>query len=115
MNILLHAITQFLTWLLRLFGIRQPCRYRIECVEEAPDVLRPSTIYCLGIPTPWSAVLACPCRCGAPIYLSLMQSEKPSWKLTQTQEGRPTLSPSIWRTEGCRSHFWIRDGKMIFV
>jgi hypothetical protein len=26
---------------------------------------------------------------------------------------RPTLSPSVWRTEGCRSHFILRRGQLI--
>ncbi|WP_425373246.1 DUF6527 family protein, partial [Klebsiella pneumoniae] len=27
-------------------------------------------------------------------------------------KGRPTLYPSIWRTTGCRSHFWVRIGRI---
>ncbi|MDM9644782.1 DUF6527 family protein [Rhizobium sp. S163] len=28
------------------------------------------------------------------------------------QADRPTLHPSVWRNSGCRSHFWVRRGRI---
>ncbi|WP_414144281.1 DUF6527 family protein [Burkholderia territorii] len=54
----------------------------------------------------------CPCPCSETITLSLQKVHKPHWNLQATIDGRGTLYPSVWRTQGCRSHFWIRDGRV---
>jgi hypothetical protein len=56
--------------------------------------------------------LRCPCGCGEIILLNLSSSRRPTWRVRTTYLGRVTISPSIWRTEGCKSHFFIRDGKI---
>lgn len=63
----------------------------------------------------WSAGLNCPCGCGAVIELMLLQNVKPHWKLTVDHLNRPTLFPSVWRSTGCKSHFWVRQGKIHWV
>lgn len=62
----------------------------------------------------WLAALVCPCGCGEVIELNLSPAAKPRWRL-EVENGRPTLSPSVWRTTGCRSHFWVRQGKVEWV
>ncbi|HEX5760080.1 MAG TPA: DUF6527 family protein [Thermoanaerobaculia bacterium] len=32
------------------------------------------------------------------------------WRWTPSRRGRVSVHPSIWRTAGCRSHFFIRFG-----
>lgn len=54
----------------------------------------------------------CPCGCNSIISLSLQASHSPKWKLIESENGRPTLFPSIWQNKGCYSHFWITDGKV---
>lgn len=58
------------------------------------------------------AYLKCPCGCGDILSLSLMKSIKPNWKLRIDKNKLPTLYPSIWREDGCESHFWIWKGKL---
>lgn len=58
------------------------------------------------------AYIKCPCGCCDTISLSLMQKFSPSWKLKFDSSHRISLYPSIWKIAGCRSHFWIRDGKI---
>lgn len=60
----------------------------------------------------WSAGMLCPCGCKDILELMLLPVVKPRWDLKVDKRGRPTLSPSVWRTAGCRSHFWLRDGKV---
>jgi len=63
----------------------------------------------------WSVGLHCPCGCGDVIELLLLPNVIPRWDIQIDQFGRPTLSPSVWRVTGCRSHFWLRKGRVIWV
>lgn len=63
----------------------------------------------------WSAGLNCPCGCGEVIELMLLPNVKPRWDISIDHLNRPTLFPSVWRSTGCRSHFWIRQGKIHWV
>jgi hypothetical protein len=99
-------------WLRRLFH-RGDAYYRIVCVAELPQQLRMSRLYVVGArSTPWSVALPCPCGCGERIHLSLLIGDYPRWTLTIDARGRPTLFPSVWRTVGCRSHFFLRRGRL---
>lgn len=60
----------------------------------------------------WSAGFHCPCGCGDVLEVALLKGARPRWDLTTDQKGRPTLRPSVWRTTGCRSHFWVREGRI---
>ena len=60
----------------------------------------------------WSAGMICPCGCGRRIELMLLPDVKPRWSLHVNKDGRPGLSPSVWVTKGCRSHFWLRNGEV---
>lgn len=91
-------------------------RYRIEYTKEVPDELAPRTLYLIGtFSRPWSVALLCPCCCGAPIQLSLLHTDSPRWRIDISFWGLVTIQPSIWRTTGCRSHFFMRAGHVIWV
>jgi hypothetical protein len=62
----------------------------------------------------WSVGMRCPCGCGQRLELMLLKQVKPRWDLTIDRKGRPTLCPSVWLRTGCRSHFWVRAGKIIW-
>jgi len=57
-------------------------------------------------------IFVCPCGCGSVITLSLQRSHAPRWVLEKTANNRPSLLPSVWRTTGCQSHFWVHDGRV---
>ncbi|WP_420884462.1 DUF6527 family protein [Amnimonas aquatica] len=63
----------------------------------------------------WSVGFQCPCGCGDIIELLLLPAVRPHWALSVDGLGRPTLYPSVWRTTGCRSHFWLRQGRTVWV
>lgn len=63
----------------------------------------------------WCLYLKCPCGCGERIELPLIQEAEPRWKLHVEFDGTPTLVPSVWRQHGCRSHFFVRRGKVKWV
>lgn len=63
----------------------------------------------------WSVLMRCPCGCRQPVELPLIREARPRWSLRVDKEGHPTLAPSIWRQEGCRAHYFVRDGKVVWV
>jgi len=94
-------------------GTRTRDAYRIEYAAELPTKLRRQRLYAIGErSSPWSAALLCPCNCGALIQLSLLNTDSSSWRLALDRRGRPTLSPSVRRTKGCRAHFWLQKGQV---
>jgi len=60
----------------------------------------------------WCVGLRCPCGCGDVIELLVVPEAKPRWDLAIDAKGRPSLSPSVGRQKGCRSHFWLRRGRI---
>lgn len=60
------------------------------------------------------AVFRCPCGCDDLVTLSLQDVHNPHWRLSG-QASTPSLYPSVWRTEGCRSHFWVKGGRVQWV
>ncbi len=60
------------------------------------------------------AILACPCRSGHKITVTLRKHDDPHW--AATIKGRSaSLVPSLWFHEGCRSHFWIKNNRVDWV
>lgn len=101
-------------WLSRVFRSDQP--FAVVRVEDAQDEVKPSVIYIIGdTHAPWAASFLCPCGCGETISLSLIPTDRPSWHARIQKDGLITLSPSIWRTKGCRSHFFIRNGRVVWA
>jgi len=64
--------------------------------------------------TPMWVLFKCPCACGETISLPLQTSHSPHWTVSLSESGRPDLYPSVWRKNGCKSHFWIEDGRVIW-
>jgi len=60
----------------------------------------------------WCVGMRCPCGCGRTIELLIVQGVAPRWDLRVDPRGRPTLEPSVFLQTGCRSHFWLRRGRI---
>lgn len=97
-----------------LDAFRGEPRYVVKRAPELPNHLKRHTLYLIGTPEPWFAGLLCPCGCGEIIQISLIANDSPSWHLSVNAQTGPTLNPSIWRKEGCRSHFFIRSGRIVW-
>jgi hypothetical protein len=96
------------------FFQRKDKPFKVSHREELPDKPKRGTLYAIGEGTPWALAFLCPCRCGALIQLSLLREDRPSWKMHLDRKNRPTLTPSVWRTAGCRSHFILLEGRIIW-
>jgi hypothetical protein len=60
----------------------------------------------------WCVGFKCPCGCGRTIELLLIEEAVPRWDYKLDQHGLPSLHPSVWLKNGCKSHFWIRHGRV---
>jgi hypothetical protein len=60
------------------------------------------------------AIFDCPCGTSHRIQLSLQSSHRPHWRL-RMRSGLATLSPSIWSNEPTGCHFWVVDGRVVWV
>ena len=83
--------------------------------HEVPDDVRRGTLYIAGEHGHlWCAVMQCPCECGALIWLSLTPDGRPRWKIIRHSSRTVSVMPSIRRTLGCRSHFFVRRGRVVW-
>ncbi len=62
----------------------------------------------------WSVGFQCPCGCGQRLEMMVLKGVRPRWDITTDNRGHPTLHPSVWLRAGCRSHFWVRRGKIVW-
>ena len=83
----------------------------VEDDTQLPKHISTHIVYIIGVPgNEWLAKMVCPCGCCEILFLNLLQDESPSWKWHIDTNGTVTLSPSVWRQIGCKSHFILRNG-----
>ncbi len=88
----------------------------VEHVDDIPDHPQTRTLYAVGERGRlWSAALVCPCGCGQLLQLNLVRTSRPCWRLQEDRFGRASLHPSVWRKTTCRSHFWLRSGRIVWA
>lgn len=108
---------EFLRWIERVFRqTRHDAeRFRFEKVENLPPLLSDKKLYLIGdADCEWAAAMLCPCGCRSIIHLSLAPDSRPSWRFREHRDGTVSLLPSVWRTVGCRSHFVLYKGCIIW-
>ncbi len=87
-------------------------RYRTEGVPELPEQGERAVVYLVGEQNKWALQFKCPCGCGDNIILNLLRDADPCWRYTLDAAGEMTISPSIRRVVGCKSHFFIVKGRV---
>jgi hypothetical protein len=86
--------------------------YNVEYVNDFPDHPATYILYVLGKPgREWLAGINCPCGCGEFIEL-VLDGHSPNWQLFISDDGKPSLSPSVFRSINCHSHFFLRKGRI---
>jgi hypothetical protein len=115
MNIMIAFARAWITWLLATLGFIAKPRFLARFSETTPakDQLAETDLVIVrsGDFLKWIC-FRCPCGCGEKISLSLATNRRPQWRVSVDRFGMPTVSPSVWQTAGCYSHFWIRDGRV---
>ena len=97
----------------RILLMRRP-RYLMQTAPETPATkeLRENVIV-LEIRDGYLkwAHLVCP-QCGDHIQLPLAGKER--WSVNVDYLRRPTLAPSIWETDTCGAHFFVKKGELLW-
>lgn len=105
-------IRRFIAWLAELFALGRAYKLKVE--GDVPDRTEARTVHLVGENgSYWLAVMECPCGCGQSIQLPLSGDDGPRWSVSGTPRA-PTLTPSVHRMTGCRSHYILRRGKVIW-
>ena len=78
--------------------------------EDHPAEYKPGNVWVVGSKNKWVMSFLCPCGCGDEIHLNMLPGSAPRWKYY----GNKTMTPSVNRTKGCRSHFTITGGLVKF-
>lgn len=113
-------LKKLFNWFLGFFKLKKGGldeSYKLDIVSELPETPEDKTLYIEGnerLKDYWYALLKCPCGCNENIMLNLMDDAKPNWTIAINKSDF-SISPSIWRTKNCKSHFWLRDRKIIWA
>ena len=88
-------------------------KLKAEYIIEMPDKVHPKKIYIAGENGyQWFVAMSCPCGCEETLYMNLDNKARPRWDVEIHDDKSVTLYPSVNRTIGCRSHFYLRKGKI---
>lgn len=100
---------------LRALGFQRPVDLisYVQPNHPSRDTLQPGTLIVVrdGNIDKWICFL-CPCGCGEKIQLSMNKARRPQWSAETDWFRRSTLKPSVRQTAGCRSHFWVKQGRV---
>jgi hypothetical protein len=87
--------------------------YMVKQADETPDLLVENHFYLVGQKGYiWCGVMLCPCGCKKTIHLNLLPKGSPKWAYRIEKNKTISIYPSIWRSSGCRSHFFLNQGKI---
>lgn len=92
-------------------------KYKTLVVENVDDIILRDRYFYIerkGKKDKWLHFL-CPCGCGETIDVNLMKSHKPYWTIKKSMLGELTLFPSVNKINGCKSHFFVKKSKIIWV
>jgi hypothetical protein len=103
-------VVRFYRWLRSWLPIRKS-RWTGKVVGDVPDRLKQYCVYLVNEDGQlWQVAMLCPCGCSAVIQLCVLPDTRPSWTVRMHYDRTVSLTPSVWRTKGCRSHFFLRGG-----
>ena len=106
-----------LTVLKKLYKTIFQLKYKARFVDDLPSDLKPYVVYVEGRKDEEDFVkFLCPCGCKEAVTLSILSITESNWKIEYKGflKKKVTLIPSINGLIGCRSHFFIRKGEVIW-
>lgn len=85
--------------------------------DSFDEKLKPGLIYVESATRkdePTFVQMTCPCGCGSELGMIVGRPvvNAQVWALTLDAEGTPTLTPSVSHRVGCKSHFFLRNGRI---
>lgn len=89
--------------------------YKVCEAYDLPESIGKRTVFIIGNQeNPWLLAFQCPCGCKNIIQLNLLYDVYPNWSYSINRK-KITVRPSIWRKHGCKSHFFLKNGKILWV
>lgn len=83
--------------------------------EASAHMRRPGDAVLVERGKPRLFLISCPCGCGEDFPINLDPLAGPAWRLYKDTQYGLSLFPSVWRDNGCRSHYIIwRDKIWLF-
>ena len=118
-------LRKLFNWFRRLFWKKQPPpkpgerlkdNYSYEFVDDVPDVVESNIVYLIqNEGYCWQSVMECPCGCKVALFMNHVEDSHPHWSYKIDKFDKISLHPSVDRMVGCKSHFWIRGGKIVWA
>jgi len=109
-------IRKIAKWFSKQYHFYSSPKFEFELVEDLPELIPEKKVLVVAEGNqPDTLAFKCPCGCNSNILLNLLQDAKPRWKYRITKRGNISISPSVWRKVGCKSHFFVRDGRIDWV
>lgn len=103
-------------WITKQYHFYTLPKFECELINEIPESIPERKILVVDEGNlPDSLVFKCPCGCHSTIILNLLKDAKPCWNYQINKRGEISILPSIWRKIGCRSHFFVKEGRIIWV
>ena len=91
----------------------QKCIY-VALPPKNKDINQNDFIVVAPSNVPQWVLFKCPCKCGHVITLSMSLKKNPRWRVHVEKDGSPSLYPSVRQLNGCLSHFWVKNGKILW-
>lgn len=90
--------------------------YTLHIVDDIQDFYEYGAMYLIGSENNfWCCAFHCPCGCGELLELLLVDGGVPCWSAKLIDDSHVDLSPSIWKTNGCKSHFFVKNNMVVWV
>ena len=88
-------------------------RIKVAFTDQEPAKLKSGRLYVASASKrPTFGYLVCPCGCGETLHLRFLPDRHPRWEVDIDADGVVSLTPSVWRQVGCRSHFFLKRGRV---
>tara|TARA_Y100000780_G_scaffold187277_1_gene174179 strand:+ start:586 stop:927 length:342 start_codon:yes stop_codon:yes gene_type:complete len=105
---------KFFRWIKGLWV--DPQVYKAVVTSDIPKEVKEHQVFLVGDHGKfWVAVMKCPCGCGGSLHMNLIRSQRPCWRITVKEGGVVSFHPSLWKKNGCKSHFFLKDGVINWV
>lgn len=109
-------IRRIYQWITKAFSGLWDKPFSVQYVEDPIDSPKKKILYVIGMmDEPWQVEMICPCGCDDKIVLPVNAETSPRWSLNINANNLPSLYPSVWRSKGCKAHFFIKCGKINWV
>lgn len=91
--------------------------YRLVSFRSREEAIAGSSrgriVALVGLSNPKWAIFNCPCGCGEKLFLNLMSSHSPRWRLSVSANNEFSIMPSV-DARKCGSHFFITKSRVIW-